>query len=135
MLGDTLRTGAAAELNDASRGPGPSDALVLFGITGDLARKQIFPALYALTKRGRLGVPVVGVASSKLSLTGLRSRATESIRSAGRIENRHALQELLSKLRYLNGDYNDPATFRALKAALGNARRPAYYLAIPPALF
>jgi glucose-6-phosphate 1-dehydrogenase len=108
---------------------------VLFGITGDLAYKQIFPALYAMTKRGVLGVPVVGVATSNLSMAALRSRATESIRKSGRIDDRRALQQLLSGFRYVSGNYNDPATFRALKAALGDARRPAYYLAIPPALF
>jgi len=117
------------------RDVGPSDALVLFGITGDLAYKQIFPALYAMTRRGVLNVPVVGVASSKLRLAGLRKRATESIRAAGRIDDRPALQRLMSRLSYVNGDYNDPATYRALKLALGDAGRPAYYLAIPPALF
>ena len=122
-------------MKGAPRSSGPSDALVLFGITGDLAYKQIFPALYAMTKRGVLNVPVVGVASSKLSPAGLRSRTTESIRKSGRIDDQRALQQLLSKLRYVNGDYNDPATFQSLKTALGEARRPAYYLAIPPALF
>jgi glucose-6-phosphate 1-dehydrogenase len=122
-------------MNGAARGSGPSDALVLFGITGDLAYKQIFPALYAMTQRGLLEVPIVGVASSKWDLAGLRSRATESIRKSGGIEDRRVLQQLLAKLRYVHGDYNDPATFQALKAALGDARRPAYYLASPPALF
>jgi len=108
---------------------------VLCGITGDLAYRQIFPALYAMSRRGVLRVPLVGVASSKPDLAGLRRRATESIRKSGGIGDRRALQQLLSKLGYVNGDYNDPATFQALKAALGGARRPAYYLAIPPALF
>jgi glucose-6-phosphate 1-dehydrogenase len=112
-----------------------SDALVLFGITGDLAYKQIFPALYAMTKRGVLNVPVVGVASSKWNLAQLRKRAADSISKGGRIDDRRALHRLLSMLRYVSGDYNDPATFQALKVALGDARRPAYYLAIPPALF
>jgi glucose-6-phosphate 1-dehydrogenase len=113
----------------------PSDALVLFGVTGDLARKMIFPALYAMARRGVLNVPVVGVASRPLTLTQLRARATEAIRSAGPIAERGALRHLLSVLHYVSGDYNDPGTFTALKQALEKARRPAHYLAIPPALF
>jgi glucose-6-phosphate 1-dehydrogenase len=112
-----------------------SDALVVFGVTGDLAHKMIFPALYALTKRGALKVPVIGVASSKWSLAQLRSRATDSIRAGGRVSDRLALHRLLSRLRYVEGDYNDPNTFKSLKLALGDARHPAFYLAIPPALF
>ena len=113
----------------------PADALVLFGVTGDLAHKMIFPALYAMAKRGVLNVPVVGVAASKWSLAQLRKRATDSIRQAGKIDDRRALDHLLSLLRYVSGDYNDPGTFKALKQALGDARRPAHYLAIPPSLF
>jgi glucose-6-phosphate 1-dehydrogenase len=112
-----------------------SDALVLFGVTGDLAHKMIFPALYAMAKRGTLKVPVVGVASSKWSLAQLRKRATDSISRSGGIDDRRALRRLLSQLSYVDGDYNDPRTFQALKKELGNARRPAHYLAIPPALF
>src|SRR6185503_17050668 len=112
--------------------------LVLFGVTGDLAHKMIFPALYAMARRGVLKVPVVGVASRPLSLTQLRARATDAIRSAGPISDRRdrqALQHLLSRLQYVSGNYNDPATFAALKEALKGCRRPAHYLAIPPALF
>ncbi len=112
-----------------------SDALVLFGVTGDLAHKLIFPALYAMVKRGVLNVPVVGVASSQWRLPQLRARVTDGIRASGRIDDRRALRHLLSLLRYVAGDYNDPRTFTALKQALGNARRPAHYLAIPPSLF
>jgi glucose-6-phosphate 1-dehydrogenase len=112
-----------------------SDALVVFGVTGDLAHKMIFPALYAMARRGVLDVPVVGVASRPLSLAQLRARATDAIRGAGPIDDRRALSHLLSLLRYVSGDYNDPATFTALKQALERARRPAHYLAIPPALF
>ncbi|MFA5913813.1 MAG: glucose-6-phosphate dehydrogenase [Burkholderiales bacterium] len=117
------------------RGAATSDALVLFGVTGDLAHKKIFPALYAMAKRGVLEVPVVGVATSKWSLAQLRQRATDSVKASGRIDDRPALRRLLSLLRYVDGNYNDPDTFRALKQALGAARRPAYYLAIPPSLF
>jgi len=122
-------------MNKSKSGTLRSDALVLFGVTGDLAHKMIFPALYGMAKRGTLNVPVVGVASSKWSLARLRKRATDSIRKSGRIDDPGALEQLLSLLRYVDGDYNDPATFQALKRALGGARRPVHYLAIPPALF
>jgi glucose-6-phosphate 1-dehydrogenase len=122
-------------MNGARRGALKSDALVLFGVTGDLARKKIFPALYAMAKRGVLDVPVLGVASSKWSLAQLRQRATDSIKARGRIDDRPALRHLLSLLRYVGGNYKDRHTFTALKQALGAARRPAHYLAIPPALF
>ncbi|MCG6937425.1 MAG: glucose-6-phosphate dehydrogenase [Gammaproteobacteria bacterium] len=112
-----------------------ADALVVFGVTGDLAYKMIFPALYAMARRGVLKVPVVGVAAPKWSAAQLRKRATDSIRQAGRIDDRDALKHLLSLLQYVGGDYNDPGTFIALKQTLGDARRPAHYLAIPPALF
>ncbi len=112
-----------------------SDALVLFGVTGDLAYKMIFPALYAMTKRRLLKVPVIGVAASSGNAAQLRERVTRSIREHGGIDDRPALRRLLALLDYVEGDYNEPSTFVALRAALGNARRPAHYLAIPPALF
>jgi glucose-6-phosphate 1-dehydrogenase len=112
-----------------------SDALVLFGATGDLAHKMIFPALYALAKRGALKVPVVGVAFPQWSLARLRTRVTDSIKRSGGISNQRALHQLLSRLRYVSGDYKDPGTFTAIHTALGSARRPAHYLAIPPSLF
>ena len=112
-----------------------SDALVLFGVTGDLAYKMIFPALYAMVKRGVLNVPVVGVAAPKWNLTQLHKRVQDSIEQSGGIDNQRAIHHLLSLLRYVNGDYNDLGTFKALKKALNDARRPAHYLAIPPALF
>jgi glucose-6-phosphate 1-dehydrogenase len=119
----------------AAAGAAASDALVLFGVSGDLAHKMIFPALYAMAKRGALNVPVIGVASSTWTVTQLRKRATDSIRKFGGAADRRALDHLLSLFKYVSGDYNDPATFHALKMALGNARRPVHYLAIPPALF
>ena len=112
-----------------------SDALVLFGVTGDLAHKMIFPALYALAKRDALKAPVIGVAFEKWSLAHLRKRVTDSIKRSGGIDDKRALHHLLSQLSYVSGDYNDRGTFTAIKKALGNARRPAHYLAIPPALF
>ena len=112
-----------------------SDALVLFGVTGDLAHKMIFPALYAMAKRGDLTVPVIGVAFPKWSLARLRKRVTDSIKRSGGIDNKRALHHLLSLFSYISGDYKDPATFTAIKKELGSARRPAHYLAIPPSLF
>jgi glucose-6-phosphate 1-dehydrogenase len=112
-----------------------SDALVLFGVTGDLAHKMVLPALYAMAKRGTLNVPVIGVAFPKWSLEGLRKHVTESIKRSGGIDNQRALDHLLSLLRYVSGDYKDRNTFTAIKRALGSARRPAHYLAIPPSLF
>jgi glucose-6-phosphate 1-dehydrogenase len=112
-----------------------SDALVLFGVTGDLAHKMIFPALYALAKRGALNIPVIGVAFPKWSLVRLRKRVTDSIKRSGGIDNRRALHHLLSQLMYVSGNYNDADTFTEIKKALGGARRPAHYLAIPPSLF
>src|ERR1700674_4657655 len=112
-----------------------SDALVLFGVTGDLAHKMIFPALYAMVKRGSLKVPVIGVAFPKWSLARLHKRFTDSIKRSGGIDNKRAFHHLLSLLNYVSGDYEDPNTFTAIKAALGKARRPAHYLAIPPSVF
>ncbi|KWT91636.1 MULTISPECIES: glucose-6-phosphate dehydrogenase [unclassified Variovorax] len=121
--------------DDPARAIAPSDALVLFGVTGDLAYKKIFPALYATCKRCALKVPVIGVASSAWSIEQLRARAKESVESTAVADDPIALDRLLSVLHYVGGDYNDAGTFEALKQALGGARRPAHYLAIPPALF
>jgi glucose-6-phosphate 1-dehydrogenase len=112
-----------------------SDALVVYGVTGDLAHKMIIPALYAMTKRGALNFPVIGVAFPKWSTAQLHRRVADSLKHAGGIDNQRAFRQLLSRLKYVSGDYNDPATFRAIHGALGKAKRPAHYLAIPPALF
>jgi glucose-6-phosphate 1-dehydrogenase len=112
-----------------------SDALVVYGATGDLAHKMIFPALYAMVKRGTLNVPVIGVAFPKWTLERLHRRVTHSIKQSGGLDNKRALHHLLSLLKYVSGDYNDSKTFAAIKGALGRARRPAHYLAIPPSLF
>jgi len=122
-------------MNHLNGRPAPSDALVLFGVTGDLAYKKIFPALYSMVKRGALTVPVIGVASSAWTLAQLRKRVTDSLRHSGMVVNRRPLSVLLSLLQYVSGNYNDPETFQSLKLALGKSRRPAHYLAIPPALF
>jgi glucose-6-phosphate 1-dehydrogenase len=112
-----------------------SDALVLFGVTGDLAHKMVFPALYALVKSGSLRTPIIGVARAQWSLDRLRKRVTDSIKKSGGIENQRTLHQLLSLLTYVSGDYKEADTYTALKQALGNAKRPAHYLAIPPELF
>jgi glucose-6-phosphate 1-dehydrogenase len=112
-----------------------SDALVIFGVTGDLAHKMIFPALYAMVKKGALNVPIIGVAFPKWSMERLHRRVTDSIERSGGIDDKRAMQHLLSQLQYVSGDYEDAGTFTAIKKVIGKARRPAYYLAIPPSLF
>lgn len=112
-----------------------SDALVVYGVTGDLAHKMIFPALYAMVKRGTLDAPIIGVAFPKWTLERLQMRVTDSIRQSGGIDNKRAFDHLLALLKYVSGDYNDSKTYAAIKEALGGARRPAHYLAIPPTLF
>ena len=112
-----------------------SDALVVYGVTGDLAHKMIFPALYAMVKRGALNIAVVGVAFPKWTLERLQKRVTHSIEQSGGIDNKRAFHHLLSLLKYVSGDYNDSDTFASIKQSLGRARRPAHYLAIPPSLF
>jgi len=111
-----------------------SDALVFFGATGDLAYKKIFPSLQAMVKRGHLNVPVIGVAKAGWNLDHLRARARESIQTHGGFDP-SAFDALCGLLRYVDGDYNDPATFQSIRKELGSAQRPAHYLAIPPALF
>jgi glucose-6-phosphate 1-dehydrogenase len=111
-----------------------SDALVFFGATGDLAYKKIFPALQAMVKRGRLDVPVIGVAKAGWDLNRLRARARDSLDKHGGVDEA-AFARLARHLRYIDGDYADPATFQALRRELGPAGRPTHYLAIPPALF
>ena len=113
----------------------PSDALVFFGATGDLAYKKIFPSLQAMVKRGNLNVPVIGVANADWNHEQLVARARESIETHGGGVDPDAFPKLSELLRYVAGDYKDPATFQALRETLGNAQRPAHYLAIPPFLF
>ena len=126
---------AAAAGTPSGKPPLHSDALVVFGFTGDLANKQIFPALYRMVKSGALSVPVIGVASSPSSVEQTQQRVRDSIEQHGGVDDAPALERLLSLIRYVSGDYKEQATFAALKAALGAARRPAHYLAIPPSLF
>jgi glucose-6-phosphate 1-dehydrogenase len=111
-----------------------ADALVFFGATGDLAYKKIFPALQAMIKRGNLDVPVIGVAKAGWNLEQLRARARESVEQHGGLDPA-AFEKLCRHLCYIDGDYQDPATFSALRSELKDAQHPAHYLAIPPALF
>jgi len=112
-----------------------SDALVFFGATGDLAFKKIFPALQAMARRGRLDCPVIGVARSQWTLDDLRARARESVERHGGGVEEEAFARLAQNLRLVPGDYEDAATYDALRRELGSARHPVFYLAIPPSLF
>ena len=115
--------------------PPRSDALVFFGATGDLAYKKIFPALHAMARRGHLQVPVIAVARSGWTLEQLRARARESIeKHVGGVDEK-AFAALAARLVYIDGDYADQNTFRALHEKLSGASRPLHYLAIPPSLF
>ena len=111
-----------------------SDALVFFGAKGDLAYKKIFPALQAMVKRGHLNVPVIGLARGGWNLDQLRARAHDSLEKHGGVDPA-AFSKLSGLLRFVGGDYTDPATFQALRSQLDGAKQPAYYLAIPPVLF
>jgi glucose-6-phosphate 1-dehydrogenase len=115
--------------------PVRSDALVFFGATGDLAYKKIFPSLQGMIQHGTLTVPVIGVAGSGWTLEQLRERARASVNEYGGGVDEAAFAKLLSLLQYIDGDYGDPATFARLRAALGSAKTPTHYLAIPPSLF
>ena len=107
--------------DDPDRAPEPSDALVLFDVSGDLAFKKIFPALYAKCKEGTLSVPMIGVASWAWNIERLCARAKESIEDNGAVADAEALDQLLSLLKYVSGDYKDPGTFDVLKKMLGAA--------------
>src|SRR5512147_2600276 len=111
-----------------------SDALVVFGITGDLAFKQIFPALQALIRHDHLDVPVIGVARSGYSLDQLHDRARQSVEQHGTFDSA-AFQKLCGQLHFVGGDYQDPATYDRLAEVLAGRQRPLHYLAIPPSLF
>jgi glucose-6-phosphate 1-dehydrogenase len=111
-----------------------ADALVFFGATGDLAYKKIFPSLQAMAARGDLSIPVIGVAKAGWTLEQLRARAQASVEKFGGLD-RAGFAALCERLQYVDGDYGDAATFRALRQALGGAQHPAHYLAIPPPLF
>ncbi len=112
-----------------------SDALVFFGATGDLAHKKIFPALQAMIRRGTLDMPVIGVAKAGWDLEKLKARARDSLEKFGGGVDADAFRKLTGLLRYIDGDYGDPSTFTTLRQALGDAKHPLHYLAIPPSMF
>jgi glucose-6-phosphate 1-dehydrogenase len=111
-----------------------SDAFVFFGATGDLAYKKIFPALQALIQRGGLDIPIIGVARAGWTLDQLRERARDSVEHFGGVDPQ-AFDKLSTNLRYIDGDYQDSATYDRLKHALNGASCPLHYLAIPPSMF
>jgi len=111
-----------------------SDALVFFGATGDLAHKQIFPSLQQMIRRGNLNVPVIGVAKAGWTVEQLRERARDSLTQHGGVDEA-AFAKLLQLLHYIDGDYQDPNTFKQLFQMLGGAQHPIHYLAIPPSMF
>ena len=111
-----------------------SDALVFFGATGDLAYKQIFPALQAMIRRGHLELPIIGVAKSNWNLDQLRARARDSLDKHGGLDPA-AFAKLSARLQYIDSDYGNDATYERLRRALGGATRPLHYLAIPPGMF
>jgi glucose-6-phosphate 1-dehydrogenase len=111
-----------------------SDALVFFGATGDLAYKQIFPALQEMVKRDHLNIPIIGVAKAGWNLDQLKARAKDSMEHHGGVDA-STWEKLSGLLHYVDGDYKDPGTFQKLRKELGNAQHPAHYMAIPPALF
>ena len=111
-----------------------SDALVLFGVTGDLAYQQIFPALYDMVRRDHLDVPILGVARSGWTVDRLKARARESLEHHGKVDEA-AFAKLAGLLHYVEGEYQDPGTYDRLRGALGSAKHPLIYLAIPPSLF
>jgi glucose-6-phosphate 1-dehydrogenase len=111
-----------------------SDSLVFFGVTGDLAYKQIFPALQAMVRRGQLDIPIIGVAGRPWSIEQLRSHVYDSLKEHGEVDQ-PTFEKLCSLLQYVSGDYSNEATYAKLRTALSNSKRPLYYLAIPPSLF
>ena len=112
-----------------------SDALVLFGVTGDLAFKKIFPALQAMVKRGHLTVPVIGVAKGSRSIAQLRDRMRQSLTQFGGGVDEAVFTKLVQQLQYIDGDYQEADTFVRLRQALGGVQHPLHYLAIPPTVF
>ena len=111
------------------------DAIVLFGATGDLCYKKIYPALYHLVRRGLLTIPVIGVARQGCDVKWLAQRVRDSIKAFVKDADEAVTSRLTGLLRYVDGDYNQRATFEALRQALAGAQRPLFYLAIPPSMF
>src|SRR6202453_4199555 len=113
----------------------PADALVIFGITGDLARKMTLRSLYRLEARGLLDCPVIGVAADDWTVDRLREPADDAIAATGEPMDPKVFARLAARLQYVGGDFSDSATFKRVATALGSAKSPVYYLEIPPPLF
>jgi glucose-6-phosphate 1-dehydrogenase len=122
-------------MGTSEHGRAESDCLVFFGATGDLAYKKIFPALQSMVKSGFLNCQVIGVAKAGFTLDQLKARARQSITEHGGGVDPAAFERLCGLLKYVDGDYKDPATFAALRSAMGDSKHPLHYLAIPPSLF
>src|SRR6266480_6697638 len=123
------------EARTTEQGQKPADVFVVFGITGDLAKVMTFHSLYRLERRGLLNCPIVGVAVSDWSEEDLREHAREAIAGCGEQVDDQVFDRLAGRLSYVSGDFGDAATFGRVKAAIGDARRPVFYLEIPPFLF
>src|SRR4051812_260198 len=130
-FGGTRTRGEVSTMADDTH----SDALVLFGASGDLAKKMTFPSLYKLERRGVLNVPVVGVAFSDWDDAQMRQHARDAIVAAGVTLDEDVFRSFAARMRFVKGDYGDPATFARVKQTLGAATRPLFYLEIPPSLF
>src|SRR5689334_8325239 len=114
--------------------PSLSDALVLFGASGNLAHKKIFPALYAMFRRGRLNAAVIGVARSRWSLDEFKAHVLDAIGQSDGFD-RQVAKGFTDLLKYVEGDYNNVETFKTMRSVLGSSKRPLFYLAIPPSMF
>src|SRR5947207_5604488 len=130
---------AAPEIDSrAQEGSGesrPADMLVVFGITGDLAKVMTFRSLYRLERRGLLDCPIVGVAGDDWTVEHLRKHAAECIQGTGEALERDVFDRFAARLSYVSGDFTDTATYERLSAVVGAAQRPVFYLEIPPFLF
>jgi glucose-6-phosphate 1-dehydrogenase len=116
-------------------GASTADALVIFGITGDLARKMTFRSLYRLERRGLLDCPIVGVALEDWGVERLRDHARRAIQACGEVVDRRVFERLAARFSYVSGDFSKATTFQRVKEVLGAARTPVFYLEIPPSLF
>jgi len=119
----------------SARATGPADALVVFGITGDLAKVMTFRSLYRLERRGLIDCPIIGVAANDWSVEQLRDRARTSIENTGESLDEQVFKRFADRLSYVSGDFTDAALYGRVGKALGGARQPVFYLEIPPFLF
>src|SRR5690242_12614860 len=130
-----MSTAVSARPAEGVTSPTATDVLVVFGISGDLARVMTFRSLYRLERRGLLGCPIVGVAVDDWTEDDLRAHARAAIEACGETIDEETFARFAGRLSYLAGDFGDPATFTRLAGALNGAQRPVFYLEIPPALF